>query len=99
MGGGHIHIDSTVGGGSIKQEDEWEEDTSRGRKMGRVYLGEGKNGGSILRGRKKWREYTFAAEIRGVMSTPPLRVFLAPSLNRGNKCFYICPLSRLKVYL
>ena len=23
MGGGHIHMDSTVGGGSMKQEDEW----------------------------------------------------------------------------
>ena len=48
MGGGHIHIDSTVGGGSMKQEDEWGEDTSRGRKMGGVYLGEGKNGGVLL---------------------------------------------------
>ena len=46
--GGHIHMDSTVGGGSMKQEDEWGEDTSRGRKMGGVYLGEGKNGGSIV---------------------------------------------------
>ena len=40
-------------------------------KNGGVYLSEGKNGGSILRGRKKWGEYTFAAEGRGVMSTPP----------------------------
>ena len=37
--------------------------------MGGVYLSEGKNGGSILRGRKKWGEYTLAAEGRGVMST------------------------------
>ena len=58
MGGGHIHMDSTVGGGSMKQEDEWEEDTSRSRKMGGVYLGEGKNGGSRVKGRKKWGEYT-----------------------------------------
>ena len=58
MGGGHIHIDSTVGGGLMKQEDEWGEDTLRSRKMGGVYLGEGKNGGSRVRGRKKWGEYT-----------------------------------------
>ena len=56
MGGGHIHIDSTVGGGSMKQEDEWGEDTLRSRKMGGVYLGEGKNGGSSVKGRKKWGE-------------------------------------------
>ena len=48
--------------------------------MGGVLLREGKNGGSILRGRKKWGEYTLAAEGRAIMSTPPLRVFLAPSL-------------------
>ena len=58
MGGGHIHIDSTVGGGSMKQEDEWGEDTLRSRKMGGVYLDEGKNGGSRVKGRKKSREYT-----------------------------------------
>ena len=58
MGGGHIHIDSTVGGGSMKQEDEWGEDTLRRRKMGGVYFGEGKNGGSIVKRRKKWGEYT-----------------------------------------
>ena len=34
------------------------EDTSRSRKMGGAYLGEGKNGGSILKRRKKWGEYT-----------------------------------------
>ena len=45
MGGGHIHMYSTVGGGSMKQEDEWREDTSRSRKMEGVYLSEGKNGG------------------------------------------------------
>ena len=49
---------STVGGGSIKQEDEWGEDTLRSKKMGGVYLGEGKIGGSILKRRKKWGEYT-----------------------------------------
>ena len=48
--------------------------------MGGVYLSEGKNGGSLLRGRKKWGEYTLAAKVRGIMSTPLLRVFLAPSL-------------------
>ena len=58
MGGGHIHMYSTVGGGLMKQEDEWGEDTLRSRKMGGVYLGEGKNGGSILKRRKKWGEYT-----------------------------------------
>ena len=58
MGGGHIHMDSTVGGGSMKQEDEWGEDTLRSRKMGGVYLGEGKNGGSRVKGRGKWAEYT-----------------------------------------
>ena len=58
MGGGHIHMDSTMRGGSMKQEDEWGEDTSRGRKMGGVYLGEGKNGGSVVKRRKKWGEYT-----------------------------------------
>ena len=36
MGGGHIHIDSTVGGGSMKQEDEWGEDTSRDRTRAKV---------------------------------------------------------------
>ena len=45
MGGGHIHMDSTVGGGSMKQEDEWGEYTSRSRKMVGVYFGERKNGG------------------------------------------------------
>ena len=50
--------------------------------MGGVLLRERKNGGSILRGRKIWGEYTLAAEGRGIMSTPPLRVFLAPSLTR-----------------
>ena len=58
MEGGHIHMYSTVGGGSMKQEDEWGEDTSRSRKMGGVYLGEEKNGGSRVKGRKKWGEYT-----------------------------------------
>ena len=43
--------------------------------MGGVYLSAGKNGGSILRGRKKWGECTLAAEGRGVMSTPPQGVF------------------------
>ena len=46
-------MDSTARGGSMKQEDEWGEDTSRSRKMGGVYLGEGKNGGSRVKGRKK----------------------------------------------
>ena len=69
----------------MKLEDKWGEDTSRSRKMGGVYLGEGKsggvylregkNGGSILRGRKKWGEYRFVAEGRGIMSTPPQGVF------------------------
>ena len=59
----------------MKQEDEWLEDTSRSRKMGGVYLGEGKSGGSILKRRKKWGEYTFAAEGRVIMSTPPQDVF------------------------
>ena len=40
-----------------------------------VYLSEGKNGESILRGRKKWEEYTFAGEGCGVISTPPQGVF------------------------
>jgi len=40
-----------------------------------VYLSEGKNGESILRGRKKWEEYTFAGEGRGVISTPPSGCF------------------------
>ena len=34
MGGGHIHIDSTVGGGSMKDEDEWGEYTWAKEKMG-----------------------------------------------------------------
>ena len=51
-------MESTVGGGSMKQEDEWGEDTLRSRKMGGVYLSEGKNGGSIVKRRKKWGEYT-----------------------------------------
>ena len=53
--------------------------------MGGVGLKEGKNEGSTLRGRKKWGEYTLGAEGCGVMSTPPpLRMFLAPSLNDGS---------------
>ena len=32
----------------MKREDEWGEDTSRSRKMGGVYLGEGKSGGVYL---------------------------------------------------
>jgi len=40
-----------------------------------VYLSEGKNGESILRGRKKWEEYTFAGESCGVISTPPSGCF------------------------
>ena len=44
-------------------------------KMGRVLLREGKNGGSILRGRKKWGEYILAAKGHGIMSTPPQGVF------------------------
>ena len=43
--------------------------------MGGVYLSKGKNGGSILRRRKKWGEDTLAAEGHVVMHTPPLRVF------------------------
>ena len=58
MRGGHIHTYSTVGEGLMKQQDEWGEDTLRSRKMGGVYLGEGKNGGSRVQGRKKWGEYT-----------------------------------------
>ena len=53
-----LHMDSTVGGGSMRQDDEWGEDTSKSRKMGAVYLAEGKNGRSILKRRKKWGEYT-----------------------------------------
>ena len=41
----------------MKKEDEWREDSPRGRKMAGVYLGEGKNGGSIVRRRKNWGEY------------------------------------------
>ena len=51
-------MDSTVGGGSMKEEDEWGEDTSRSRKMGEVYLGEGKNWGSRVKVRKKGGAYT-----------------------------------------
>ena len=77
----------------MKQEDEWGEDTSRGRKMGEytwakekmggVLLREGKNGRSILRGRKKWGEYTLAAEGRAIMSTPP------------SGCFWHLPLEKV----
>ena len=38
----------------MKREYKWGEDTSIRRKMGGVYLGEGKSGGSILKQRKKW---------------------------------------------
>jgi len=41
--------------------------------MGGVYLSEGKNGGSILRCRKKWGEDTLAAEGRVYLHTPPPR--------------------------
>ena len=37
----------------MKREDKLGEDTSRSRKMGCVYLGEGKSGGSIHKRRKK----------------------------------------------
>ena len=50
--------------------------------MGGVYLSEGKNGGSILRCRKKWGEETLAAEGRVYLHTPPLGVILAASLSR-----------------
>ena len=33
--------------------------------MGGVYLGEGKNGGSTNKQRKKWGVYTYAKEILG----------------------------------
>ena len=46
------HMYSNVGGGSMKQEDEWGEDTWRSRKMAGVCLGDGKNGGRILREEK-----------------------------------------------
>ena len=59
--------------------------------MGGVYLGEEKNGGSILELRKKWGEYTWGKKKMGGVHIcgrrprryehPPLRVFLAPSLN------------------
>ena len=49
--------------------------------MGGVYLSEGKNGGSILRCRKKWGEDTLAAEGRVYLHTPPLGVILAASLS------------------
>ena len=49
----------------MKQEDEWGEDTSRGRKMGGVYLGEGKNGGSIVKRRKKWGSILRGRKNRG----------------------------------
>ena len=38
-------MDSTVGGGSMKQEDEWGEDTSRSRKMGEYTWVKEKMGG------------------------------------------------------
>lgn len=59
--------------------------------MGGVYLGEGKIGGSILKRRKKWGEYTKVKKKKGGVHicgrrpwryehpSPPLRVFLAPS--------------------
>ena len=95
MGGGHIHMDSTEGGEAMKEEDEWGEDTSRSRKMGGVYLSEEKNGGSIVRRRKKCGEYTYGKKKMGGVHTcgrrpwhyehpPPLRMFLAPSLNFEN---------------
>ena len=58
----------------MKREDEWGEDTSRSRKMGGVYLGEGKIGGSILKRRKKWGEYTKVKKKMGVFLAPSLKL-------------------------
>lgn len=59
--------------------------------MGGVYLSEGKNGGSILRCRKKWGEDTLAAEGRVYLHTPP------PRGNFGSfpKCIFMFIIMRL----
>ena len=88
----------------MKREDKWGEDTSRSRKMGGVYLGEGKSGGSIFKRRKKWGEYTKVKKKKGGVHIcgrrprhyehPPLRVFLAPSLSLINS-FSVCELLQI----
>ena len=50
IGGGYVHMDSTVEG----REDQM----TIG--MGGRQLEQLKNGGSLLRQRKKWEEYTYA---------------------------------------
>ena len=39
MGGGHIHIDSIMGGGSMKQEDEWGRILREAEKWGSRVIG------------------------------------------------------------
>ena len=58
------------GGGYFEKQKNGEYTWAK-EKIGGVGLKEGKNGGSTLRGRKKWGEYTLAAEGQVIMSTPP----------------------------
>ena len=74
----------------MKREDKWGEDTSRSRKMGGVYLSEGKSGGSILKRRKKWGEYTKVKKKMGgvhICGQRPRRYEHPPS-----GCFWHLPL-------
>ena len=63
------------------------------------YLSEGKNVGSILRGRKKWGEDTFAAEGRGIMSIPPSGCFWHLTLNIICAREYCIRISNCNLYL
>ena len=54
-------------------------------KMGGVETSALKNGGSVDGCPEKWGGYICAAEGRALLSTPPLRVYLAPSLKNNKK--------------
>ena len=71
--------------------------------MGGVYLGEGKSGGSILKRRKKWGEYTKVKKKMGgvhICGRRPWRYEHPPS-----GCFwhlpldfiYVLPITKIKV--
>ena len=90
-------MDSTVGGGSMKQEDEWGRILREAEKWGEytwlkekmvgVGLKEGKNGGSTLRGRKKWGSTHLRP--RGYEHPPPQGVFgTFPNLQFWSLCLY-----------
>ena len=70
MGGGHIHIDSTVGEGRSNNKMNEGRAVEDPNKWGSM-LRQRKKWGSILKRSKKWGEDTLATESRVIMSTPP----------------------------